>query len=67
LKLGRLSARDLADCEAAIALGAEPLDGARIVAALDALPATTDADLESRRRRLRALATGFTQNGPEAT
>jgi hypothetical protein len=56
LKLGRLSEQDLADCLAALARAmADRLrfDAGRVLAALDALPATPDAELADRRRRLR--------------
>jgi hypothetical protein len=56
LKLARLSEQDLADCLAALARArADRLrfDAGRVLAALDALPATLDAGLADRRRRLR--------------
>ena len=54
LKIGRLSERDLADCEALLSRAAAdglPVDRARVLSALDGLPATTAA---ARRSRLRA-------------
>jgi len=57
LKMRRLSERDLDDCEAALlhARGeGETVDVARLLAALAALPPTSDADLERRRGVLRA-------------
>ena len=57
LKLPRLSETDLDDCTAllrhALATG-EPIDRARISAALDALGATADGALARRRQALRA-------------
>lgn len=56
LKVGRLSERDLEDCELALSRAEEegsPLDRLRIVAALDALAPTEDAALTARRLRLR--------------
>lgn len=52
LKLRRLSQRDLADCELVLASD-ETIDAPRLLAALDALPATEDAALAERRARLR--------------
>lgn len=54
LKQRRLSARDLADCLAALAREEEPVDRARLRAALSALTPTEDVDLERRRRELLA-------------
>ncbi|MDO9017155.1 MAG: hypothetical protein Q8S73_12290 [Deltaproteobacteria bacterium] len=56
LKVGRLSEVDLDDCLALLsfARGTSPtLDRDRVVAALEALPPTTDAALLDRRRALR--------------
>ena len=56
LKVGRLSERDLKDCELALSRAEEEgsaLDRVRIVAALDALAPTEDAALAARRLRLR--------------
>jgi hypothetical protein len=61
LKQARLSAVDLDDCLrllAHTATAGEAIDVARAVAALDALPATTDAGLASRRSTLRAALMG---------
>lgn len=58
LKMSRLSEQDLADCDAVLrhtAAGAGPVDGARLLAALAALPATDDHALAGRRELLRAL------------
>ena len=57
LKIGRLSARDLEDCELVLASG-EAFDRSRVSSALSALPPTEDADLEARRTRLSALIVG---------
>ena len=57
LKLGRLGARDLADCEALLARAAAdglPIDRARVRAAIEALAATADDALTERRAALRA-------------
>ena len=58
LKIGRLSASDLDDCLALLAdagkAWTEPLDGRRVLAAIDALAATDDAGLTQRRTSLRA-------------
>lgn len=57
LKVGRLSAQDLSDCEALLQKVESEglaLDRARLLAALDGLAATDDADLSDRRARLRA-------------
>jgi len=51
LKLARLSTSDLEDCIALIAHG-EPIDRAKVEAALRALPATEDVALAERRARL---------------
>jgi hypothetical protein len=56
LKAGRLTAVDLDDCLGAIATG-EHVDRGRALAALDALPATDDAELVHRRERLRSAIT----------
>jgi len=53
LKLGRLSERDLADVELVLASG-EPVDAARVQAALAALPPTDDPDSAERRGRVAA-------------
>jgi hypothetical protein len=60
LKLSRLAESDAADCAAlmdACEAGAWPLDRARLIAALDALPATPDAALRDRRDALRQRLT----------
>jgi hypothetical protein len=55
LKLARLTAVDLDDCLGAIATG-DPLDRARVTAAIAALPSSEDVALGERRTRLaRAL------------
>ncbi len=57
LKIGRLSARDFADCEALLAKAAAeslPIDSARVRRALDALPPAEHRATASRRTRLRA-------------
>lgn len=56
LKAGRLSERDLADCEAL--LRKERPDGATVLAALDALRAPADEAALARRSRLRELLDG---------
>ncbi|MBL9024146.1 MAG: hypothetical protein JNL21_18280 [Myxococcales bacterium] len=56
LKVGRLSERDLEDCELALRRAEQEgshVDRPRIVAALDALAQTEDAALTARRLRLR--------------
>ena len=61
LKLGRLSEQDLDDCLALIELAhrtAMPLDRQRLSNAVDELPATGDAELAERRRRLRDALRG---------
>lgn len=61
LKLARLSAIDLDDCLALIAhcrRVADPIDRARVAAALAALPATTDATRLARRAALAAAIAG---------
>lgn len=58
LKLGRLTDRDLADCELAIAsarAAGTPIDEGRLVSAIAALPRTEDAGLAARRDRLLGL------------
>jgi hypothetical protein len=58
LKIGRLTARDLEDCESLlhhVAADGAMLDRGRVLAALDSLVATADLALLSRRTRLRAL------------
>ena len=58
LKIGRLSERDLDDCEALLAKAAAEsllVDRKRVGDAMDALPATEDRDLTARRARLRQL------------
>jgi hypothetical protein len=62
LKIGRLSEQDLADCQAMIAKASAeqlPLDAARALAALGALPGADSAPVLERRaalkRRLRSL------------
>ena len=58
LKAGRLSARDLEDCRAAIAWARASqarFDVERVRAAIDALTPTEDAGLVARRRELRGL------------
>lgn len=61
LKVGRLSERDLADCLGALAharAAAQPVDVARVIAALDAAKDVADPDLVRRREQLRrTLAT----------
>ncbi len=60
LKLARLSAVDLDDCLALIEhcrRVVDPIDRARVAAALSALPATTDAALAARRAALAAAIT----------
>jgi hypothetical protein len=52
LKAARLSENDLGDCLALIDSGA-PYDAARVSAAVDGLPATSDPSLAARRARLR--------------
>lgn len=62
LKITRLSASDLADCLAVIAeagsAATERLDLPRVLGALDALPASTDHALASRRAELRRILMG---------
>ena len=56
LKVGRLSEVDLGDCLALLGFAREnnsPCDRDRVIAALDALPPSTDAALLDRRRALR--------------
>jgi hypothetical protein len=53
LKVGRLSETDLDDCTRLLATS-ETIDRDRVIAALDALPSTDDADLGARRASLRA-------------
>lgn len=59
LKLSRLTETDLEDCRVWLAHSErEPVDEARVLAALTALPETTDSALRERRLGLRALVTG---------
>ena len=61
LKVGRLSAQDLADCEALLARAAADrlsIDRSRVRVAIDGLPATPDGALAARRSQLRASLAG---------
>lgn len=63
LKMGRLSEEDLADCEALLErcrAEALPVDTARVLTALDALP-RADGELAARRARLRQRVLTKTQ------
>jgi hypothetical protein len=56
LKLGRLSGTDLDDCLAMlgkVSAGRLPLDGPRVLTAIDELPLAADPELERRRDHLR--------------
>jgi hypothetical protein len=52
LKLRQLGDTDLADCVELIAAKTERLDASRLLSAINALPATDDPALETRRSRL---------------
>lgn len=58
LKLRRLSALDLLDCEAALSKSEDAVDRARLLEALAALPETDDTALAGRRQRLREVIAG---------
>ncbi len=62
LKLSRLSDQDLADCLSLrdrARIDGLPVDGVRITAAFDALPAPTSDEMRERRARLRAAMAAF--------
>lgn len=56
LKIGRLTEKDLEDCRELLAFtGVGAVDVARVHAAMDALPATDDSALRSRRAAMRSM------------